>query len=435
LRRQHRVFSRGAPEVLHENAAGAGACVYCMCGEGGDGVVVFNTASTEAPAENIATGLAPGTVLRGVFAIDGDAQDIVAGDGGRVTLRLPPRSGMVWIAGVRGEVPHPVAAPSIDVFSVGERKRPAVVSAEATATAAEAPAVIHADAGVQRLSGTAAAGRELRIVVDGDLASAQRVVADADGRWEACIDTASMIDPAVEHTVVAFDEAASAASQRRSFRVAREWALLADIDDPSGDDRGPAGQYDYPADPGWDAHQADIEHVRAYGAGGALKIEVRMRAVSALWNPPNGFDHVAFTLFVQLPEGEGGARVMPLQHAQLPGGMRWDYRLRANGWTTALFSSAGASDAQEGTPATPAGTVHVDADARTLAFTLPAASLGKPRSLAGAKLYITTWDYDGGYRPLQPEAGAHAFGGGQPGDALVMDDTAVITLALQEAKR
>jgi hypothetical protein len=120
---------------------------------------------------------------------------------------------------------------------------------------------------------------------------------------------------------------------------------------------------------------------------------------------------------------------MPLQHARFPEGMRWPYRQRANGWTKALFSAAGASDAREGTPATPAGAVRVDAEARTVTFTLPAASLGKTESLAGAKLYISTWDYDGGYRPLQAEAGAHAFGGGQPGDPLVMDDTAVIELS------
>ena len=406
LRRGHRVFSRGTPEVLHENAVGAGALAYRMRGEGEDALVVFNTAAHEALLDNLETSLAPGTVLRGLFAIDGTAQDVVVGEGGRMTLRLPPRSGNAWEVAQAREAP------------MAAGRAPTLEPLPSTSVADDFD--VH---------GTSAALRQLSVVVDGDLASAQHVVADADGRWHARIDTKAMIEPGVAHTVVAFDGVGNAASERRSFRVVREWTLLADIDDPGGDDRGPTGRYRYPADPGWDAHQADIEHVRVHGAGGALKVEVRMRAVSALWNPPNGFDHVAFTLFVQLPEGRGGATVMPLQHARVPAGMRWDYRLRANGWTSALFAAAGAADAQEGTPAMPAGNVRVDAKTRTLTFTLPATSLGKPRSLAGAKVYIATWDYDGGYRPLQPEAGAHAFGGGKPGDPLVMDDTVVIELS------
>jgi len=406
LRRSHRVLSRGTPEVLHENPARAGAFAYRMRGEGDEVFVVFNTASGEALLDNLDTGVAPGTTLHGLFAIDGDAHDIVVGEGGRVTLRLPPRSGMVW--------------------DVGTTHKPRPASAHAPTLEPLASLRVAGDFDIR---GHAAALQALRIVVDGELASAQRVVVDADGRWRAWIDTTAMIDPAVAHTVVAFDEGGNAASERRSFHVTRDWTLLADVADPSGDDRGPTGDYRYPADAGWDARQADIEHVRVLGAGGTLKVEVRMRAVSALWNPPNGFDHVAFTLFVQLPARVGDAAVMPLQHARLPEGMRWHYRLRANGWTNALFSATGASDAQEGTPATPAGAVAADAKARTVTFTLPAASLGKPDTLDGAKLYIATWDYDGGYRSLQPEAGAHAFGGGRPGDPLVMDDTAVIELS------
>lgn len=55
-------------------------------------------------------------------------------------------------------------------------------------------------------------------------------------------------------------------------------------------------------------------------------------------------------------------------------------------------------------------------------------ALGGLKSLSGAKLYLNTWDYDGGYRALAPEAQGMVFGGGQPGDPLWMDDSAVITL-------
>ncbi len=61
--------------------------------------------------------------------------------------------------------------------------------------------------------------------------------------------------------------------------------------------------------------------------------------------------------------------------------------------------------------------------------TLSAASLGRLASLDGARVYVTTWDYDSGYRALAREAAPFVMGGGHPErDPLVMDDTPVIVL-------
>jgi len=50
-------------------------------------------------------------------------------------------------------------------------------------------------------------------------------------------------------------------------------------------------------------------------------------------------------------------------------------------------------------------------------------------ALAGARIYASTWDFDGGFRPLAPQAGGGSFGGGDGArDPLVMDETAVIAL-------
>ncbi|MFN7552056.1 MAG: hypothetical protein ACK5SH_10880, partial [Pseudomonadota bacterium] len=71
----------------------------------------------------------------------------------------------------------------------------------------------------------------------------------------------------------------------------------------------------------------------------------------------------------------------------------------------------------------PAPTIAADARAKRIAFTFPAAALGGRRNLAGARIHVTTWDYDGGWRALQPAAGSHAFGGGEGArDPLVMDE-------------
>jgi hypothetical protein len=95
---------------------------------------------------------------------------------------------------------------------------------------------------------------------------------------------------------------------------------------------------------------------------------------------------------------------MPLQDGSLPEGMRWHRRLRAHGWSNTLFSAETASASHEGSTVPVAATVQVDAAANRVRFTLPAAALGRLNSLSGAKVWVTTWDYDGGYRALAPQA-------------------------------
>ena len=77
---------------------------------------------------------------------------------------------------------------------------------------------------------------------------------------------------------------------------------------------------------------------------------------------------------------------------------------------------------------TPGARIEVNHASRTVSFTWPAAALGSLPSLAGARIYVTTWDYDGGYRALAPQAQPYGMGGGVAGEAKVMDASAVIVL-------
>jgi hypothetical protein len=172
----------------------------------------------------------------------------------------------------------------------------------------------------------------------------------------------------------------------------------------------------------------DLTRTRVWSAGGSLRVELTLRNFSTVWGPANGFDHVAFTFFVELPGRSGGATAMPDQFASLPEGMRWHHRVRAHGWSNAHFGPEGASGQHDGTAQPIGAQISANPDARTVTFTLPAAALGDPATLAGARLYVTTWDYDGGYRALAPQPGPFVFGGGQPSDPRVIDATRVITL-------
>jgi len=120
--------------------------------------------------------------------------------------------------------------------------------------------------------------------------------------------------------------------------------------------------------------------------------------------------------------------MMPLQHAMLPQDMTWHYRLRAHGWSNALFAAAGAGADHEGSPVAPAAALQADARRNTVTLTIPSASIGSPASLSGVRLYLATWDYDGGYRPLELAPRSAVMGGGSAGDPLIMDDTGIITL-------
>ncbi len=407
LRRAHPLFSRGVPTVLKDNAAAPGALAYRMTHGDASALVAFNSADTDTLLDNLNTDLAPGTVLESLFGIDATPGNIVVGADGRITLKLPPRSGLVWKAAgtTTAAAPSTVARLELAALKQAKVNRDFVVSGAAT--------------GVQRF----------KLVVDGDLAGAQTVTPAPDGRWQATIDTAGMIDPAIEHSVVAWSEAPAAVSGSRRFRVERQWTVLAERSDPPGDDRGPDGRYTYPKGTAWRTQRpADIRGVRVSGSGGSLKVDVELTRVIAAWNPPNGFDHVALTLFIQMPGEDGGATVQPLQNTALPGGMRWHYRLRANGWTNALFAAEGASPTHEGMSVSPGADLRVDRERSTITFTLPATALGRPASLSGLKLYLNTWDYDGGYRPLGPDLRSHGFSGGGARDPLIMDDTGVIVL-------
>ncbi len=118
---------------------------------------------------------------------------------------------------------------------------------------------------------------------------------------------------------------------------------------------------------------------------------------------------------------------MPLQQGELPDSMRWHYRLRLHGWSNVLFAAEGADSAHEGRLITPGARLQVDASQARWRIEIPGAAIGNPDTLRGAKVWINTWDYDGGYRPLRDAAGGAHFGG-HPQDAKWMDASAVITL-------
>lgn len=404
LRKANRGFSRALPQPLQAGGAGPGVLAWRNVHEGQARIVLFNTADAPRFADNLEVG-PPQARLRRLFDIHADtpaalAPELRADAQGRLHLSLPPRSGTVWAVESSSPDAAAEAAPAHTL-----RPQLGALPAEP----------VQGDFDV---TGRSLPGAALELIVDGDAARAQRVVTGADGRFTARIDTRRMTDPTLLHRLVLRAAGSGLAadagvSEAATFRVALPWRVLADVPQGEATGGGPQGRYAYPTHESY-TRQMDLRRTRVLSAGGALRIELEMADLTRVWGPANGFDHVAFSVFIEQPGRGDGARAMPGQDAELPEGMRWHLRLRAHGWSNALFGPEGADASADGRSITPAAEVDTDAARRTVRFTIPSESLGDPASLSGARVFVSTWDWDGGWRPLAPEAGSFTVGGGAP---------------------
>ena len=419
LRKAHRGFSRALPQPLQAGGAGPGVLAWRNVHEEQTGIVLFNTADAPRFVDNLDVGL-PLARLRRLFDIHADTPAALppalrADTQGRLHLSLPARSGTVWTVEPApvGTAPAAALRPQLDALP---------------AQAVE---------GDFDITGRASPNAKLELIVDGDAARAQQLVTEADGRFSARIDTRRMTDPALLHRLVLRSSGTAAdasVSDAASFRVALPWRVLADVSQGQGAvsrGGGPQGGYVYPTHESY-TRQMDLRRTRVLSAGGALRIELEMADLTNVWGPANGFDHVAFSIFIELPGRSGGARAMTGQDAELPEGMRWHLRLRAHGWSNALFGPEGVDTRREasadGRSITPAAEVETDAASRTVRFTIPSESLGDPASLSGARVFVSTWDWDGGWRPLAREAGSFTVGGGDSKSPKVWNASPVIQL-------
>jgi glycosidase len=439
LRRVHPTLSRGTPRVIASNAAGPGVLAWTMRGDAEAEragaardtdtlLVAMNTAGGEHLMA--LAGLPPHARLLPLFALDGDAPTLQADPEGRLAAPLAARAGAVW------RVDMAVSAADATAADVAGTRGSAMGAERSGAHDAHGwldPLPASRASGDLDVSGRIdcrddCAAADLRLVVDGDLARAPRLEPDAEGRWRQTLRTDDHLDPNAEHTVQVFDRATGRSSEVRRFHVDRQWTLVILQRDAIGDDAGPERRYRYPTDVSWgESTGLDLRGATLSASGGALAIELEFGELLHGWNAPNGFDHLALSVFVELPGESGGATVMPQQNASLPDGMRWHRRLRVGGWNNALFDSRGASATSEGTPVTPGARLLADRARRVIRLELPASALGRRDSLSGLRVHVTTWDYDGNWRRLEPDGSGHTFGGGDgaEGDALWMDTMTV----------
>ncbi|MEF2147939.1 alpha-amylase family glycosyl hydrolase [Aquilutibacter rugosus] len=278
--------------------------------------------------------------------------------------------------------------------------------------------------GVWRLQGT---GPATHLIADGRVQDAIPVSRTAEG-WTVTLDTRSWTESDIAHQLVARDERSGALSAPLSLRASNPWQSVLNVTDPRDDDHGPLNSYTYPAGADWqNVRSADLLGAQLQVAGTRLRLTLPMRMLSSTWNPANGFDHVSLQVYLQVP-GVAGKSIGTTyeQRGQLPCDFTWNRLLRIHGWSNALFA---ANDRGEAVALSETATAKVDRSSNTITLEWPASALGSPSSLSGTQLWINTWDYDGGLRPLTAQATPGSFGGGQGADdPMWMDAIGPLTL-------
>ena len=410
------LFRRGAPVTVYSDASGAGALIYRIDFDGRQMLVAFNSADHRALAGPVDAGLPRNSDLSPVFHLDEQDDSSARFDpGGQLLFELDAHAGVVWE--VHRGPENPVAAASASIRDPQLEPIADIVRSAALS--------VH---------GTAEPGSELQLLLDGNMERAAEVRVMDDGSWQASVDLDGMVDPQTPHRLQLWWPAQHRVSAARAFHVQPDWKTVAIAEDPSDDDGGPNGSYRYPLDKGWSGLQAgDIRRIEVQAWQGSLRIAIDMAELVAAWNPPNGFDHLALTVFLQLPGREGGSPVMPRQQGELPDGMRWHYRWRVGGWTAAGFSSVDADADNEGQPLKLSPLLETDGERQRILLTIPATSIGHPANLDGARIWINSWDFDGDYRPLDDDPGGYQFGHGDgPAGAKWMDASPILQLDMPD---
>lgn len=405
LRKTHKALTQGDLTVVAENSKRSGIFGYTRTFGNEKLLVLFNTAPHELLTSGLKLGLAPGLTMPVIFSTHEDMiKDYQIDKKGRITLALAGNSAMVLdISGV----------PSESIASRGFASFGFLASKPLTAN--------------QLIKGiiTSDAITELQLVIDGNLDQALPVEIDESGdKFSATLPIDYFPVGDSEHTYAFYAPQTGAATPTLSFKTSVEVSaeeIISEVQDPLGDDTG-AG---YPLDTTFADRQMDIVGVSVARSDLYVDVTIQPKATTVYWSPTNKFDHVRYHLMFDLPNMDDNQTVIPFIQASMPEGTSWDLMASVDGWSNAVYRAKDSGPEAFGTAASPAPTIKVDPDSGAIKLRFDASLFGKTRDIAGAKLYITTWDYDGVgglYRAIKPEGGQYSMKGADPDAPLIMDD-------------
>jgi glycosidase len=430
VRKENPFFRNGKLTVLRDSKNGPGIFAYKMENKEGTGVIIFNTASQAVLMNELETGFKKGTALKKLFSYMTAIENLSVGEEGKISKIIDP--GAVLVLKLEGKT-------SIYQEFIASIKINNMRNGSSFKNNFELKGKIKLKDTKREDIKKISKFCKLKLVMNSIFDDAidlkiENVSAEANldyRKWRVEVPVDNLMNGRHDLTVLGVDDKNNicALSKTYSFKVKRPFFKIAEYKDFIGDDAGPKGKYLYPSHESFNAN-ADIESVSLYRSGNNLKISIKMvNPISVAWNPKNGFDHLTFAIYMDLPDNQDGVSYMPYQNYEVPQGLKWNYMMFLAGWTNLVYSSKGSSTNNFGKPVNPSPKIFVNKKNRTIDVLISAKTLAYPKDISGTKLYISTWDYDGmesKYRPLLKEPEAFAFGGGSKKDPYVMDDTNVV---------
>lgn len=398
LRLSSKTFTRGAIDVVGVTNQGPGVFAYTLSFEGKKHLIVINTSTNAFLAGNIALGEAM-IELNPLFSIRSEKNIEKTDSEGLFSLLLQAKSAVV--------------------YEIRESKEPKVK--EKAALDLSGPEGIWKTA--RRVQGSTGDLETAKIIIDGNWAKGIAV----SGEFSLDLSIDGLGKGQHNAVLAGFDSAGNlVVSSMYEFEVELDFQKVLSISDPVGDDLGPEGKYAYPTDFTFDDKQCDLIQMDVFTAGTNLQLSFETNApISTSWAPQYGFDHLAFYIYIQLPDSKSTVNVMPNQNAFLPDAMTWDYFSQIGGWTNFYYNSKDASSDTPGTAMVPGPEISIDTKNNKIIFTWSGESFNFPKTLSGAKIYVATYDYDGmsnANRAMKMEAGEWNFSGGDgKSDPLIMD--------------
>ena len=153
-----------------------------------------------------------------------------------------------------------------------------------------------------------------------------------------------------------------------------------------------------PADPSYGS-QLSMESVAVYSSGRDLRLRIRMSEVSDAWNPPNGYDHVYFSVFFDFPDQRGKRSLPKLGYE--PAGFDFNAGFLLFGWGARSFGAEDSSPDAYGRPLLGEVTQAADKKGRSVTFTFSSKFFESLTSMSGVKIFVSTWDgYLGEFRRI-----------------------------------
>ncbi len=401
LRTNNRALRRGELEILGANDNGPGLLAFRRSDPSQTLDVIINSSDEPILVDNLELGQVEDSSITPIFSQNFEGR--LTMKDGKLTAELPGRAFVVLEQQLSDVPPSTSDEASIDI-----------AVDDAGATTFEKDFVV---------SGSTPGGsEEIWLLKNGLISTARMVPVDDGGRWSYTYPVRNLGEESFY--LVAYDPATSVASQRVLINTRVDLpAYESTIPDPTGDDDGPTDTYVDMQQPNANG-QKDLVGARVSVGGNVLKLELTLRSLTTDWLPPNGFDNVAFSIFLDDPD-RALATELPDLDAAMPGELSWEFGHVAYGWGNTVFTpTAGESPGVARLSVAPR--IDTSSENTTITFTYDGAAMGID-DWRGFNIYVTTWDIsgEGAYVLVDEDPSDWAVGGAAPGSPKILDDLLV----------